>query len=339
MTLTDAPRRWLRRAWHGPAPEVSPPPPPPLPLFDYIAADIVNNCNLRCPFCLVDYDRVKTTDLMDEATFRALLRLAPAVPEAGFWLSCLHEPTLHPKLADYLAMIPADQRRKFWFTTNLARPLPDALIAAIAGSGIHHLNVSLDTFDATLFAVLRKHGRVHVFRDNLERLVAQLAATPGAPALRYITMAFRSNLQEIPALVRWMHESGGASETEVRYTFNTGNIAPDFRRDQFLRPDDWETLRHALAALQLPTCVLVEPPAGYFDQIEPYQPANWFDDYVAPPEAPPPPAVFDAPLKLRARSDGRLHLSGAEHVFCANVASLADPIQFFRDRVASSSPR
>jgi hypothetical protein len=25
------------------------------PLFNYIAADIVNNCNLRCPFCVVDY--------------------------------------------------------------------------------------------------------------------------------------------------------------------------------------------------------------------------------------------------------------------------------------------
>src|SRR4051812_7839255 len=90
--------------------------PASVPLFGYIAADIVNNCNLRCPFCLVDYDRVHNTQLMQEDTFRSLLRLAPAVPEAGFWLSCLHEPTLHPRLAEYLSWIPIDQRRKFWFT-------------------------------------------------------------------------------------------------------------------------------------------------------------------------------------------------------------------------------
>jgi len=337
MRLTDAPARLLRRASRALRPRTDEV-PAPTPLFEYIAADLVNNCNLRCPFCLVDYDRVKTTELMNEATFRALLRLAPAVPEAGFWLSCLHEPTLHPKLAEYLAMIPVDQRRKFWFTTNLARPLPDALIDAIAGSGLHHINVSLDTFDAQLFAILRKHGRVHVFRNNLERLVERLAATPDAPALRYITMAFRSNLHEIPGLVRWMHESGRAFETEVRYTFNTGNIAADFRRDQFLGPEDWAVLRLALDELRVPNCVLVEPPPGYFDQIEPYQPANWFDTYVPPADNPPPAAVFKAPLKLRARADGRLHLSGEEHVFCVNVSTLPDPIQYFQDQVAPPDP-
>ena len=86
----------------------------PPPLIEYIAADVVNNCNLRCPFCLVDYDQVKHTQRMDERTFRALIRLAPAVPRRGFWLSCLHEPTLHPRLAEYLSWISVEQRRKFW---------------------------------------------------------------------------------------------------------------------------------------------------------------------------------------------------------------------------------
>jgi len=303
---------------------------PAAPLFGYIAADIVNNCNLRCPFCLVDYDRVHDKQLMQEATFRSLLRLAPAVPEAGFWLSCLHEPTLHPRLAEYLSWIPEDQRRKFWFTTNLARPLPDALVAAIAGSGIHHINISLDTFDPELFAVLRKHGRVAVFRNNLERLIEQIRRTPGAPALRYITMAFRSNLQEIPELVRWMSESGDASEMEVRYTFNTANITDDFRRAHFLRPEDWPVLRASLDALNLPNCILGEPPPGYFDQVEPYQPANWFDDYVPREDWPAPAPVFAKPLQLRARSDGRLHLSGAEHTFVVKVTDLDDPIEYFR---------
>src|SRR5262249_29256021 len=40
-----------------------------------IALDIVNNCNLRCPFCLVDYSDVRKTELMTTETFAKLLPL------------------------------------------------------------------------------------------------------------------------------------------------------------------------------------------------------------------------------------------------------------------------
>src|SRR5262249_30061995 len=138
------------------------------PVIEFIAADIVNNCNLRCPFCLVDYNQVKRTDLMTEDTFRALIRLAPAVPTGSFWLSCLHEPTLHPKLGDFIEIIPQKFRRKFWFTTNLARPLSDALLTTLAVSGFHHINISFDSMDESLFPILRKHGHLNVFLQNLE---------------------------------------------------------------------------------------------------------------------------------------------------------------------------
>jgi MoaA/NifB/PqqE/SkfB family radical SAM enzyme len=309
-------------------------------MIEYVAADIVNNCNLRCPFCLVDYDKVRNTQLMDERTFRALVRLAPVLPEEGFWLSCLHEPTLHPRLIEYLSWIPVDQRRKFWFTTNLARPLPDTLIEGLAQSGLHHINVSLDTFDAQLFAVLRKHGRLSVFRNNLDRLVAQFRRNERAPALRYITMAFRSNRDEIPDLVTWMNESGLASQIEVRYTFNTWNIAQEFRVEQYLRDEDWDALRARLDALPYTNCVLGVPPPGYA-QKEPTLSANWFDTYKDPENVRtlPMERPFPTPLQLRARPDGRLHLSGQEHRFTVNVADLEDPIGYFEELCAMAAPR
>jgi MoaA/NifB/PqqE/SkfB family radical SAM enzyme len=296
-------------------------------LIDYIAADIVNNCNLRCPFCLVDYDQVKSTNLMTEETFRSLIRLAPAVPEAGFWLSCLHEPTLHPRLGEFIGMIPRDQRRKFWFTTNLTRPLPDSLIETIASSGLHHINVSCDSFDEELFAMLRKHGRLKMFRQNLDRVINAFKRTPDAPFIRYISMAYRSNMREIPEMVRWMNESGNAREIEIRYTFNTANIAEDFRREQFLRPDEWVALRDSLRALPYSNYVLSMPPDNYGTE-DPYVPANWFD--MIPP-TPPPHKSFPRPLQLRVRPDGRIHLSGAENVFAVKVTELDDPIAFFTD--------
>jgi MoaA/NifB/PqqE/SkfB family radical SAM enzyme len=295
-------------------------------LIEYIAADIVNNCNLRCPFCLVDYSQVRRTDLMDEATFRALISLAPAVPRGGFWLSCLHEPTLHPRLVEYLSWIPEPHREKFWFTTNLARPLSDTELEAIATSGLHHINVSLDSFNAELFAILRKHGRVAVFRDNLEKLVARCRLSPNAPMIRYITMAFRSNLHEIPDLVRWMNESGLAAQIEIRYTYNTSNIAEEFKREQFLGPDGWAALKASLEALPYTNYVVVTPPDDYLDQHN--LPANFFETMNVTVTS---PTVFEPPLKLRARSDGRILLSGAEDVLVMNLTEQADPLRHLED--------
>jgi molybdenum cofactor biosynthesis enzyme MoaA len=296
-------------------------------LIEFVAADIVNNCNLRCPFCLVDYDQVKHTELMTENTFRALIRLSPAVANGGFWLSCLHEPTLHPKLADFIEMIPPPLRKKFWFTTNLTRPLPEALVGTLATSALHHIKVSFDSRDEALFAVLRKHGRLKVFLENLERLVAAFERSDRAPLLRYIIMAYRSNMDEIPALVRWMNERGSATQVEIRYTYNTSNIADEFKRTNFMRHEDWSTLRSRLRKLPYTNWVLGEPPPGY-DPDTPERPANWFDRV---PLTPPPHRSFPRPLRLRARPDGRVHPCHAEDVFAVKITELADPIQFFSE--------
>jgi molybdenum cofactor biosynthesis enzyme MoaA len=299
---------------------------PPKPLvFEYIAADIVNNCNLRCPFCLVDYGQVKNTNLMSEETFKALIRLAPAVPTAGFWLSCLHEPTLHPRLGEFIKLIPLDQRHKFWFTTNLTRPLPDELIETIAGSGLHHINVSYDSFDEEVFAMLRKHGRLKMFRQNLDRVLAAFSRVRNPPFIRYITMAYRSNVAEIPSMVTWMNDSGNAMEVEIRYTFNTANISEDFRREQFLEKDEWLALKARLDALPYKNVSLSMPPDDY-NREDPYVPANWFETV---PPTPPPHKAFKRPMQVRVRPDGRIHLSGSENVFAVKVGELKNPIAFF----------
>jgi MoaA/NifB/PqqE/SkfB family radical SAM enzyme len=282
----------------------------------------------------VDYDQVKSTNLMTEETFRALIRLAPAVPEGQFWLSCLHEPTLHPRLGDFITIIPREQRSKFWFTTNLTRPLPDSLVDTIARSGLHHINVSFDSATDDVFAMLRKHGRLKMFRQNLDRVVDAFKRTPGAPLIRYITMAYRSNMLEIPDMVRWMNESGLAHDIEIRYTFNTSNIAEEFRREQFLRPEEWNALEDSLHALPYANYVLAKPPGNYGDE-DPYLPANWFEN--VPPTAPPHKS-FKRPLALRVRPDGRIHLSGAEHLFAVKVGEIDDPIAFFTD-ITSRPPR
>jgi organic radical activating enzyme len=298
----------------------------PAVFLNFIAADLVNNCNLRCPFCLVDYSGVTKTELMTEETFISLLRLIRSVPEAGFWLSCLHEPTLHPKLNRFIELIPRDCRKKVWFTTNLAMPMKEEVFEGWAHSGLHHINVSLDSMNPELFAVLRKFGRYHVFEANLDRLAKVFKKVPEAPKMRYITMAFQSNLEEIPRIVEHSHQHWLSSENEVRYTYNVEHITDQFRKDHYLNRDDWPALTARLQALPYHSVIAYPPDDGYEETIKPS--ANFFD--LTKIERPAQRPRFTHPLNLRARPDGTLMVSKHEMEFAANIHALKDPAAFLR---------
>ncbi len=295
--------------------------------LNFIAADIVNNCNLRCPFCLVDYSAVTKTELMSEETFVSLLRLIRSVPEGGFWLSCLHEPTLHPKLNEFIELIPRDCRSKVWFTTNLARPLAAEIFEGWAHSGLHHINISLDTMNPELFAVLRKFGRYPVFEANLNLMTTVFKSVPDAPKLRYITMAFKSNLEEIPRIVEHSNLNWLSSENEIRYTYNVAHIEDQFRKDHYLHREDWAGLTASLQRLPYPHVIAYPPEDGYEEMIQ--MSANYFDlIQIGKPATKP---VFDHPLSLRARPDGTLMVANRESQFGANIQSLQDPVAFLRN--------
>jgi molybdenum cofactor biosynthesis enzyme MoaA len=298
----------------------------PAVFLNVIAADIVNNCNLRCPFCLVDYSGVTKTELMTEETFVSLMRLIRSVPEGGFLLSCLHEPTLHPKFNDFIELIPPDCRNKAWFTTNLARPLSEKIFEGWAHSGLHHINVSLDTMNPELFAVLRKFGRYKVFEANLNRMTEVFKSVPGAPKLRYITMAFKSNLEELPRIVEHSHQHWLSSENEIRYTYNVEHITDQFRKEHYLHREDWAGLTARLQQLPYHHVIAYPPEDGYEEMIQ--MSANYFDlVQIAKPEAKP---VFTHPLSLRARPDGTLMVANQESQFGVNIRSLEDPVAFLR---------
>ena len=296
----------------------------PRPLISYIATDIVNNCNLRCPFCLVDYSLVDHTELMPVETFQKILSLVGYIGQEGLWLSCLHEPTMHPDLNEFLGLIPPDARMKAWFTTNLTRPLSEEFFTAWARSGIHHINVSLDSLNPDLFAVLRKFGRFDVFQRNLDLMTEVFRKHAGAPKLRFITMAFRSNLQEIPKIIRQSHERWLSSENEIRYTMNFEHIGDSFRTEHYLHKTDWPLLTEKLS--QLPhNYTIVYPPENYEELIMPT-----FDLEASKPAGPPAGLNFKRPLCLRARPNGNILVVGHESEFAVDIHSLPDPPAFFQ---------
>src|SRR5260370_9304665 len=90
-----------------------------------------------------------------------------------------------------------------------------------------------------LFAVLRKFGRCKIFHQNLDRLAKVFRQYPEAPKLRYITVAFRSNFDEIPKIVEHSHTHWLSVENEIRYTYNIAHIVHECRREHYLPKRDW----------------------------------------------------------------------------------------------------
>lgn len=314
-----------------------------LPL-ELVAGDIVNNCNLRCPFCIVDYEMVRGMQSMPRATFERAKQLMPLVPDGMFWLSCMHEPTLHPEFIDLIESVPVELRRKISFTSNFCKKLSDDFLRRLADSGVHNVRISFDSMQPELFAKLRKGGRFEVFIDNVTRFAGFVRASARPPRLHTITMAFAENRAEIVALVRRCHEELGAGSHEVRFLSYLPHLA-EWGREHLLSLEQWAALRRDLEALGPQYRLSFGDPAPdvhrQFEQL----------DGVSTMEHPPAvfggsstPATYraadplqtgvtvpDEDFRLRLRWDGLLMAEQLrEDDFRANVLDLVDPDAYFR---------
>ena len=269
--------------------------------------DIVNNCNLRCPFCTFDYEGVRTTRFMSDETFEGALRLLPYVTEGNFWLSCLHEATIHPELLRFIDMVPREHRDRLMYTTNLAKRMPDAYFAQLGESGMHHLNISVESLRPEVYERLRKGARFRIFQENWGKLLDACGKGSAPPRIRYNMMAYRSNLQEIPGLVELLLADKLAWQVEVRYTFDEPHIPDSFRQAEYLRDEEWTWLEAQLAHHDPKRVVLVLPPAERRILAVPINrtleaPAS---DRAADTPAPPKPRP-SYPLGMRVDWDGTL---------------------------------
>ncbi|MEJ0046997.1 MAG: radical SAM protein [Rhodospirillales bacterium] len=283
------------------------------------AMDIVDNCNLRCPFCVWDYSSTFTTNTMDDATFEAAMRLMPFTRDSNFWLSCLHEPTLHPRFSDYLAMVPAALRKRVFFTSNFAKRMPPEYFMALANGGFGTVNVSIESLDPAIYERMRKGARHRIFMANWDALMAAFAVGQAPPFLRYIVMVYKSNLAEIPALVEHLLGARRADEIQLRFTFDMPHIPKEFRDAEYVDDAAWDWLAEAVG----------HHPPGRVQVIRP-----------PPKEAPGGAGVvlpgrfeckmsWDGTLKVHRYWAVPFSTSGEPPVSVVNVKDIGDPAAFF----------
>ena len=276
----------------------------------HVVMDIVDNCNLRCPFCVYDYAGTRTTNFMTEATMDAALRFLPLVRDGEFWFSCLHEPTLHPDLMDFIDKVPRAYRRKLFYTSNLAKRMPARYFDWLSNSGVHHINISIESLRPKLYERMRKGARFPIFKQNWDALLDAMTRGTAPPQLRYIVMVYRSNLEEIPDLVRYLLEERQASQVELRYTYDVAHLPPEFRRREFLDQEQWFGLRDRLSRYPAAQVQLMLPPATAFDHGVPVEPDHSPAAPAAEASTAAPGPILADYYMLRLSWDGSLTVMG-----------------------------
>ncbi len=257
--------------------------------------------------------------MMGRGIYERVLSLLPLVNEGQFFLSCLFEPTIHKQFIDFVELIPTDQRKKVFFTTNLTVPLSDETLERMSRSGLAFINISIDSFQKDKYETLRVGARFDRFQDNLERLVPIFSANPDAPPLRYTTVALQANLAEIPSIVERCARQYRSTLHEVRFVYEVPHHSREWKNGNLLGDDGWQFLE-AFAASSPNRVVIGLPPPGYYaaDQGRYSKPS--VENQGETPEP--------LPVALRVSSDGTVSVYGRDQHF--DISALADPLEFFR---------
>ena len=173
--------------------------------------ELTNACNLNCIMCGRNSADFKPT-VFDMDIFRSFEPLMDIVEEVT--LMGWGEPTIHPEFVDMLEIINKHSARKYFCTNgmNLKK-----IKNAIFDYNVDVFAVSLDGATDETNSRIRRGSKIDVITEDLKDIV-RIKHEKGLsyPWINFVFCAMRSNLHELPGLVRLAAEIG-IEEVKVVY--------------------------------------------------------------------------------------------------------------------------
>lgn len=173
--------------------------------------ETTTRCNLRCAMCVKQSRAGGIADGdMDRETFSAL---APTFPFLeSLVLNGIGEPLMHPALADFVAQARNHMPDDGWigFQTN-GRMMDRDRARALVQAGVDRVCLSADAVSPEMFRAMRSGGERGDVDRALDVLADARAEAPGSRLRLGVEFVLtRSNLAELPEVVRWAAERGAA---------------------------------------------------------------------------------------------------------------------------------
>lgn len=179
--------------------------PPRYPLF--LGVEPTTACNLRCPHCVSGLRAFsRPTGRLDPALLESLLaELHPYLWGVLFYFQ--GEPLLHPEIGRLIRL--ADQYRLLTSLSTNGHFLSEEKCYELLTAGLVHLRLSLDGLTQETYSRYRQKGHLQTVLEGLERLLRLRRELRSLfPLVEVQFIAFRHNVQEIPAFLRWAREVG-----------------------------------------------------------------------------------------------------------------------------------
>ena len=176
-----------------------------------LVLELTNACNLNCVMCGRNAADFKPT-VFDMDVFRSLEPLMDTIEEVT--LMGWGEPTIHPNFIEMLEIINKHSARKYFCSNgmNLKK-----IKEAIFDYNVDVFAISLDGATDETNSRIRRGSNIHQITQDLKEIV-KIKKERGLkyPWINFVFCAMRSNLHELPDLVRLAAEIG-IEEVKVVY--------------------------------------------------------------------------------------------------------------------------
>ncbi|MCA9821165.1 MAG: radical SAM protein [Dehalococcoidia bacterium] len=189
---------------------------------DEIYLEVTNRCHLTCTTCPQSWGMSEDTADLTPETARELLSQLPTVRRVV--LHGIGEPTLNPRLAEIIDVV-KERGAYALFNTN-ALLLRGRLLETLVQSGLDEVRISVDAATPETYKLVRgtdMFSRVIANAAALNETKARLGAT--TPRLSLWMTGMKSNIRELPELVRVAARAGIAEVYVQRLVFSGRNLA------------------------------------------------------------------------------------------------------------------